>query len=33
MPRAIWPGSISFGLVNARVKTYSAIAVHDLELR
>jgi len=32
MPRAIWPGSISFGLVNAPVKMYSAIDEHDLEL-
>ena len=32
MPRAIWSGSIAFGLVNAPVKMYSAIAEHDLEL-
>jgi Ku protein len=32
MPRAIWSGSISFGLVNAPVKMYSAIDEHDLEL-
>jgi DNA end-binding protein Ku len=32
MPRAIWSGSISFGLVNAPVKMYSAIEEHDLEL-
>jgi len=32
MPRAIWSGSISFGLVNAPVKMYSAIAENDLEL-
>ena len=32
MPRAIWSGSISFGLVNAPVKMYSAIKEHKLEL-
>jgi DNA end-binding protein Ku len=32
MPRAIWSGSISFGLVNAPVKMYSAIEENDLEL-
>jgi DNA end-binding protein Ku len=32
MPRAIWSGSISFGLVNAPVKMYSAIEEHKLEL-
>ena len=32
MPRAIWSGSIAFGLVNAPVKMYSAIAENDLEL-
>src|SRR6187431_1866687 len=32
MPRAIWSGSISFGLVNAPVQMYSAIDEHDLEL-
>jgi DNA end-binding protein Ku len=32
MPRAIWSGSISFGLVNAPVKMYSAIDEHKLEL-
>ena len=32
MPRAIWSGSISFGLVNAPVKMYTAIAEHELEL-
>ncbi len=30
MPRAIWSGSISFGLVNAPVRLYSAIAEHDV---
>jgi DNA end-binding protein Ku len=30
MPRAIWSGSISFGLVNAPVKMYSAIDEHNL---
>lgn len=32
MPRAIWSGSISFGLVSAPVKMYAAIDEHDLEL-
>ena len=32
MPRAIWSGSIGFGLVNAPVKMYSAIDEHTLEL-
>jgi DNA end-binding protein Ku len=32
MPRAIWSGSIAFGLVNAPVKMYSAIDEHGLEL-
>jgi DNA end-binding protein Ku len=32
MPRAIWSGSIAFGLVNVPVKMYSAIDEHDLEL-
>jgi DNA end-binding protein Ku len=32
MPRAIWSGSIAFGLVNAPVRMYSAIEEHDLEL-
>jgi DNA end-binding protein Ku len=32
VPRAIWSGSIAFGLVNAPVKMYSAIDEHDLEL-
>ncbi len=31
MPRAIWSGSISFGLVNAPVRMYSAIDENDLE--
>jgi DNA end-binding protein Ku len=30
MPRAIWTGAISFGLVNAPVRMYSAIAEHKL---
>jgi DNA end-binding protein Ku len=30
MPRAIWSGSISFGLVNVPVKLYSAIREQDL---
>jgi DNA end-binding protein Ku len=32
MPRAIWSGSIAFGLVNAPVRMYSAIDEHDLDL-
>ena len=30
MPRAIWTGAISFGLVNVPVRMYSAIAENDL---
>jgi DNA end-binding protein Ku len=30
MPRAIWSGSVSFGLVNVPVRMYSAIEAHDL---
>ena len=30
MPRSIWTGSISFGLVNIPVKAYSAIRAHDV---
>jgi DNA end-binding protein Ku len=30
MPRAIWTGAISFGLVNVPVRMYSAISEHDL---
>ena len=30
MPRAIWTGSISFGLVNVPVRLYSAISEHKL---
>jgi hypothetical protein len=30
MPRAIWTGSISFGLVNVPVRMYSAIDESDL---
>ena len=32
MPRAIWTGSISFGLVTAPVRLYAAIEEHDLDL-
>jgi DNA end-binding protein Ku len=32
MARALWSGSISFGLVNAPVRMYSAVHEHDLEL-
>ncbi len=31
MPRAIWTGAVSFGLVNVPVRMYSAIDQHDLE--
>ena len=31
MPRAIWTGAVSFGLVNVPVRMYSAIATTDLE--
>lgn len=30
MPRALWTGAISFGLVNVPVRMFSAIAEHDL---
>ncbi len=30
MPRAIWSGSIRFGLVNVPVKVYSAVQQQDL---
>src|SRR5438874_11399941 len=30
MPRAIWSGAISFGLVNVPVRLYSAISEHKL---
>jgi DNA end-binding protein Ku len=30
MPRAIWSGSISFGLVNVPVRMYSAVSEHKL---
>jgi DNA end-binding protein Ku len=30
MPRAIWTGSVAFGLVNVPVRMYSAIAEHTL---
>jgi len=30
MPRSLWTGSISFGLVNVPVRMYSAIAENDL---
>ena len=32
MARALWSGSISFGLVNAPVRMYPAVHEHDLEL-
>ena len=31
MPRALWTGSISFGLVNVPVRLYSAVSEHKLE--
>ena len=31
MPRAIWTGAVSFGLVNVPVRMYSAIDTNDLE--
>jgi DNA end-binding protein Ku len=30
MPRALWSGAISFGLVNVPVRMYSAVSPHDL---
>jgi len=30
VPRAIWTGTISFGLVNVPVRMYSAVSTHDL---
>ena len=30
MPRALWSGSISFGLVNAPVRMYTAISEHNV---
>jgi len=33
MPRAIWSGSISFGLLNVPVKLYSAVARRGISLR
>src|SRR6476659_6477896 len=33
MARAIWSGSISFGLLNVPVKLYSAVARRDISLR
>ena len=33
MPRAIWSGSISFGLVNIPVKLYSAVTAQDRALQ
>ena len=30
MPRAIWTGSIAFGLVNVPVRMYSAVEDHSL---
>src|SRR5207248_3446829 len=33
MPRSLWSGSITFGLVNAPVRIYSAIEEHKLHFR
>src|SRR5512146_1130825 len=33
MPRAIWSGTISFGLLNVPVKLYSAVARRGIALR
>ncbi len=30
MPRPVWTGSISFGLVNVPVKAYTAVRDHDV---
>ena len=30
MPRALWSGAISFGLVNAPVRMYTAISEHNV---
>src|ERR1700752_2061615 len=30
MPRSLWTGSISFGLVNVPVKAYTAVRDHDV---
>src|SRR5215210_1080572 len=30
MPRSIWSGAISFGLVNVPVRMYSAVSEHNL---
>src|SRR3982750_2220469 len=31
MPRSLWTGSISFGLVNVPVRLYSAVSEHKLQ--
>ncbi|MDQ3572834.1 MAG: Ku protein, partial [Actinomycetota bacterium] len=33
MPRAIWTGSISFGLLNVPVKLYSAVSKKSVSFR
>ena len=33
MPRAMWKGAVSFGLVNVPVKLYSATEDHDISFR
>ncbi len=33
MPRALWSGSITFGLVNVPVRLYSAVREHKLQFR
>lgn len=30
MARAVWPGTISFGLVNVPVKAYTAVRDHEV---
>ncbi|HET6171289.1 MAG TPA: hypothetical protein VFD90_01710 [Gaiellales bacterium] len=30
MPRAVWTGAISFGLVNVPVRMYTAISEHNV---
>ena len=33
MPRAIWKGAVSFGLVSVPVKLYAATESHDISFR
>ena len=32
-PRALWTGSIAFGLVNVPIRLYSAVREHKLQFR